>query len=211
VKLKITGIIVALSLAIGLNLIAKPDLDMKLNQLSQTYQGILQTRQIYIDPAELLELMYNGTMSYQIFDVRDDSDFNLFHIIDAKKVTLDQLKDNRFIKTLPDRSVIVLVSNDETKAAQAWKILAIQGVSNIYILAGGINYWLALFDNPELNSNPDPKPKPEGDDRLRHSFQAALGQLHPAANPDYEQTTKRQWEKKIIPLGRTKSKSGGCG
>jgi hypothetical protein len=42
-------------------------------------------------------------------------------------------------------TVLVLVSNDETAATEAWKVVVAESVQNLYILEGGVNNWLALF------------------------------------------------------------------
>ena len=39
----------------------------------------------------------------------------------------------------PENTVFVTMSNDETAAADAWKVLARESVPNIYILEGEIN------------------------------------------------------------------------
>ncbi len=61
--------------------------------------------------------------------------------------TLSELDGPRTLAllTLPENSVIVLMSNNEERATEAWKMLVAQNVVNVYILEGGINHWLDVF------------------------------------------------------------------
>ena len=111
--------------------------------------------------------------------------------------------------TLPENSVIVLMSNDEEVATTAWKMLVAQNVINVYLLEGGINHWLDVFGH-EGHEHCVVEDTESGNKRLRHVFTAALGSNQPGAEPDahlveeLEFTPKVKIEKKR-PLG------GGCG
>lgn len=144
-----------------------------------------------------------------MLDVRSEADYNLFHIQDAQQVNMDELL--AMVPELhlqPANTLFVVMSNDETAATEAWKMLQAEAVPNAYILEGGINNWLATFGTESfLAEHP---PRPAGDDQLKYTFDAALGSRYAVAEPDphlyeLEYEPKVQMELKRAPT------SGGCG
>jgi rhodanese-related sulfurtransferase len=213
IRIKVIGILLATVAGAGLLLVRQPSIEAELAAIEPALNAKLSEREVQIDPGELVDLIYNFNTGLRIIDVRDEAEFNLFHIIDAQHATLDQMRDPAWVKRLPEETVFVLVSNDEKRATQAWKLLSAQGILNLYILAGGINYWLEIYDTDSQARTGlgRPKPDPKGDDTLRHEFAAALGSRHPAADPDPKEFPRREYVKKVKPIGRAPKKSGGCG
>jgi hypothetical protein len=108
----------------------------------------------------------------------------------------------------PANAIFVLMSNDETAATEAWKILQAESVPNVYILEGGVNNWLTLFANNEfLATNPR---VPHADDELAFAFPAALGARQFPAEPDPHKYAFIYEPKVILQLKRAPS-GGGCG
>jgi len=211
-KLKMVGIFLAILAGAGLLVIGQPTLDDRVAKLDSELNRVLEAREVQIDPAELIDLNYNNNIGLKIIDVRDEADFNLFHIIDSEHVTMEQIRDSDWVRELPTDTILVLVSNDEKRASDAWKLLSVQKVVNLYILAGGINFWIQLFDENVGESHiNDPIPLPNGDDKMRHNFSFALGVKHPASDPDPKLTEKREYTSKVKSIGPAPRKSGGCG
>jgi hypothetical protein len=143
-----------------------------------------------------------------MLDVRNEVDYNLFHILDARHIPVDELpgivSDLHFE---PENAVFVVMSNDETTATDAWKMLAAESVPNIYLLEGGVNNWIATFGNDDLTKNFNAG---AGEDQLCYIFDSALGAGYAAAEPDphaqeLTYTSKVKMETKRAPT------SGGCG
>ena len=212
-RTKIVGAIVAVLAAAGLLVMRQPSLDARLADMKTELNAGLAARTVHIDPAELLDLIYNFNTALQVMDVRDEADYNLFHIVDARRVTFDQIEDPDWVKQLPSQTVTVLVSNDENRAVEAWKLLSVQGVNNVYILTGGINFWLDLYGegSEQIVEKIPSQGDLSGTDVLRHRFAFALGSMHPAADPDPKSFPPRKYVKKVKPIGRVAKKSGGCG
>jgi rhodanese-related sulfurtransferase len=168
----------------------------------------LDNREVQISPAELLHTIHDHQINLVMLDVRDESNYNLFHIADSQHLPFDQLEG--VIPRLhlePENTVFVVMGNDETAATQAWKYLIAESVPNVYILGGGINNWLAVFAEEDnriraVDSSPD--------DRLRYEFAAALGGAFPAADPHIS-----EYDLEFIPKIKLEIKrgptSGGCG
>ena len=169
---------------------------------------LVEERAYQIHPGELLDLMHNDKIILFMLDVRSEADYNLFHIVDAVHVPMENLPE-MFPDFLlePNNAVFVLMSNHEDIATEAWKMMVAENVHNVYILEGGINFWFDTFSygikQAELELH-------TGEDDLHHEITTALGDRHPAADPDplsfeFEYTPKVKLEIKKGPSG------GGCG
>jgi rhodanese-related sulfurtransferase len=196
----------AVILGLGLVFFRQPTLQQRLERLEPDILIKLKERRVHIDPAELLDLIYNRNVRLKILDLRDEPEFNLFHITGSERVTPTMLRDPEWVRSLPSRTVIVAVSNGETRASEAWKLLAAQKVLNIYLLEGGINHWLDVYGPARVT------PGSSGNDETRHyRFEAALGGRHPESGPDPEKIPKRKYQAKVKGIGQKAKKKGGCG
>ena len=169
----------------------------------------LANREVQIHPGELLEKLHDPALNVIMLDVRSERDYNLFHILDARHVPLAEIPPIApELQSEPANTLVVVMSNDETAAIKAWKILRAESIPSAYILEGGVNGWLRIFADPEFKAGHDLGR--EGDDQLGYTFSAALGAQYPWAEPDpnayqLEYVPKVQMEIKRAPGG------GGCG
>lgn len=211
-KAKLIGAMVFVLLGAGLLFFKQPTLQARLAGMEPKLDKQLKAREVQLDPAELLDVMNGFSQGLVILDVRSEADYNVFHIIGAQFTTMDQIRDPLWARALPTDSVIVLVSNDEQRATRAWKLLSAQGVPNLYILAGGVNFWLDVYGDPHNEKAATLKYTPgTGDDTLRHSFEFALGSQDIGANPDFAHKPDRKYDKKVKLKGPGGHKAGGCG
>jgi rhodanese-related sulfurtransferase len=208
---------VLVAAAAGLIIIGQPDLERKIAWADEELSDQIASRDYHIDPAELLELMWNNQLRLALLDVRDEGDFNLFHLIDAHRFTFSE-GDLRWSDDLPEETVRVVMSNDERRANEAWKKLRALDVPNVYILSGGINVWLSLckphkrpgeYLKPAHVLREDAGDLPE--DELKYTFPAALGDRYPEARPPAECFSDREYEKKVKVLKPVFVPTGGCG
>lgn len=194
--------------ALAVMFIGQPTTEERWARISADEGPKLVERAVQIHPGELLAAMHDPALRTVILDVRSEADYNLFHIIDARRVTPEMLPDLvAELRMAPNNTVVVLMSNDEVAATQLWQDLMAQSVANVYILEGGINEWLATFaqDDARIVAVTD-----QGADKLDYRFSAALGENFPASDPnphdfELEYTPKIKLE---IPRG---PKSSGCG
>ena len=196
----------------ALALYGQPDLDQKWAFMAPEFEPRLLERQVQIDPAELLHLMNDDYVELIIYDLRDEVDWNLFHLVDSERVPLDALAEQRDrLRALPGNAVVVLVGNDEVVATRGWKRLMALARPNAYILEGGLNHWLNVYGVPEdeAGGHGDASlAKPDG--TMRHPFKLALGDRHAAARPDEHKVPHREYTPKV-KLQQKIAKSGGCG
>ncbi|NOZ00734.1 MAG: YeeE/YedE family protein [Deltaproteobacteria bacterium] len=126
-------------------------------RIAPTAEKAIKDRTVYVHPLEVAEITRNTDLYTVVLDVRDEADFNLFHLRESRRVTQAQLDDPGFVKKLssmPDNTVFFTVSWDETAATEAWKKLKARGLANVYIVEGGINNWHRIFPVPPCLGKP---------------------------------------------------------
>ena len=183
-NIHVFGALALVAAAAGLAWHGQPDAMEKWHFLAPELEPRLVEREVQIHPAEMLELMHDDYIDLRVIDVRDESDWNLFHLWGSQRIALDALEQHRkSFATLPANGVIVFVSNDEIGATEAWKrVMAIASKPNAYILSGGINRWLDEYAEPVAADGDSGHLTP--DDTLRYPLKWAMGSRHPAAMPD---------------------------
>ena len=196
--------------ATGLAMYGQPDLETKWAFLAPEYESRLTHRDIFIDPAELLHLMNDDYVELIIYDVRDEQDWNIFHLVDAERVPLEDLPTQRKrLRNLSALGVVVIVSNDEILATEAWKRLMALAKPNAYILEGGLNHWLNIYgvaDDETGDHGTASLTRPDG--TLRHPFRMALGARHAASRPDEHIAPQREYTTRVKLLKKI-AKAGG--
>lgn len=194
--------------ALGLAIVGTPTTDAAYERDLSDLESAIAARTFHISAPEMLDLMHNNRVSLAILDVRDEADFNLFHLRDARRMT-PLPREAGDLVALPPLTVAVVVSNDEARANETWMRLRALGVDHLYILAGGINGWLDTYRAGHA------LPGGGADETLRHRFDAALGARVPAAVPPAPPAPKEGepllFEPKVKMPKPIPSAGGGCG
>lgn len=230
-KIRIAGAGVLLAAAVAVVFIGSPSLEERyqkltftrtetipqlegqppiVNTLTYTADEMLSNRLVFVSPAEAFKAKYNQSMKPIYLDVRSEADYNLYHIESAINVPLNRIEEiiPLLLTEPPANTVFIVMSNDETAAVQAWKILVASSVPNVYILEGGVNNWIAFFGADDEPLQPNPQ---AGDDQLGYLFPAALGDRYESCSPNPIEYENLEFEAKIkLQLKRDKS-GGGCG
>ncbi|MFN2278462.1 MAG: YeeE/YedE thiosulfate transporter family protein, partial [Candidatus Promineifilaceae bacterium] len=121
--------------AFAVMLIGQPTMLDRWARIADEKDLVLEERQVQIHPGELLEKLHDTQLKVIMLDVRDEVDYNLFHILDSQHVPLEELPDHiAELHLQPENTLFVTMSNDEEKATEAWKILEAESVPNVYIL-----------------------------------------------------------------------------
>ncbi|MCA9937225.1 MAG: YeeE/YedE family protein [Anaerolineales bacterium] len=194
---------------VGLIFMGQPTTADRWAKIAPEKEAVLADRAVQIHPGELLDLLHDTAIKTIMLDVRPEADYNKFHIRDAVHIPLTEIVNQiPAYHFEPANAVFVVMSNDETAATEAWRILIAESVPNVYILEGGVNNWLATFADADFQAAY--ATSGNGDDRLHYTFAAALGDRYPAAAPNPKKFTleyvpKVQLEQKRAPT------SGGCG
>ena len=217
--LRTSAIVAGVLIAAVTLVIGQPSAERKIAWAREGLDQSIRERKIHIDPAELLGLMHNNQVQVVLADVRSQSDYNVFHLLDAQNITLEQV-DSGWAANLPNEAVVIVMSNDEKAANDAWRHLAVQlnpnpqspiaDKSRVYVLAGGVNRWLDVYHN-DLANTPGPETAPTGDDTFRHPFVMALGSRDATARPESKGVLQRQFVTKVRVVKPTRHAGGGCG
>ena len=197
--------------AVATVVIGTPTTDQKWEKIAAVKQAALDNREVQISPAELYTTMFDNNLITVMIDVRSEADYNLYHINGAVNVPLPQVESvvPKLLAQYSPHTVYVVMSNDEAAATTAWKKLAANSVTNVYILEGGVNNWIAFFgkDDPEIV----PVSNPPANDQLRYLFPAVLGSRYKSCYPNPQEYEELEFTAKIkLELKRDKS-GGGCG
>lgn len=224
-KWRIYAAVSMLALAVGVAFIRTPSSEQKyakieLNrtivegevseQVKLSPQEILENGYAQVSPEEMFATMKDDLLIANIIDVRDESQFNIFHIVNARNIPLDQLPNYLpELTSVTDPNLVnFVVSNDDALATQAWKYLVAESVPNVYILDGGINAWITSFGENEPNLVRLDSEKLEEFDFV---FPMALGDRYICSNPSPMLFEELEYEPVIqLQLKRDKS-GGGCG
>ncbi|MBI3150554.1 MAG: YeeE/YedE family protein [Chloroflexi bacterium] len=229
-RLRVAGAVALFAAAVAVLAIGNPSLEERYNKVTftrtetipqlnadpivntyiYTADEMLEKRLAFTSPAEAFKAKYNQSMNPVYLDVRSEADYNLYHIEDAVNVPLERVLEivPVLLSEPPANTVFILMSNDETAAVDAWKLLVGSSVQNVYILEGGVNNWIAFFGKDDKTLRADPN---AGDDQLGYLFPAALGSRYESCSPDPIEYEKLEFEQKIkLQLKRDKS-GGGCG
>ncbi len=199
------GAVAMILAAFGIMFIGQPTIADRWERVAAESEAVLVNREVQIHPAELRDVYFNSQVNLVMLDLREEADYNLFHIDGAKRTSIDELEEIAHeLKTAPQGTVAVLMSNDETQATQGWKTLIALSVPNVYVLEGGLNNFIGLCSEAPF------APLPGGDEVLRWEINAALGGNHSTSTlreqgKDFEYTSKVKIEK-AGPVG-----GGGCG
>ncbi len=229
-KLRIVGAGALFVAAVAVMLIGSPSLEDKYNKVKftrtetipqlnadpiiNTYiyspDQMLEKRLVHITPAEAFKAKYNQIMNPIYLDVRSEAEYNLYHVEDAVNVPLDRIDEivPLLISEPPANSVFIVMGNDETVATKAWKLLVGSGVTNSYILEGGVNNWIAFFGTEDKALQPNPN---AGDDELGYIFPAALGSNYESCSPNPIEYEELEFEAKIVLQIKRDKSGGGCG
>jgi len=208
-KRRFVGAAALVGLALVVLAIGQPTVAERWEKLAPIKEAELAARTVQLQPAEVLHIMHDHKLKLVILDVRDEADFNLFHLADAQHLSqegIDAIISD--LQLAAPNTVFLVTSNDETAATAAWKVLVAQSVPNVYILDGGINEWLRIFASDDPRIQPILGPVP--DDSLAFTFEAALGAAYHCAEPDPDHYDLEYEERLKLELKRGPT-GGGCG
>lgn len=214
-KLIASGVILFLGIIVLFH--GQPSIQDKWQTIATEENKKIEAREIYVHPAEFHAAMNDPLLYNVVLDVRNESDYNMFHLESALHVTKDDLTDGAFIKrlnTMPANTVKMLVSNGEKDATEAYKTLRAQGVINLYVLEGGVNNWLHFYP-PQKQEVFAVRTATSSPEEMKVIFANVYGDSVLSANPeiehgDHHATDEPEYTKKIKI--ETKAKvTGGCG
>ncbi len=164
----------------------------------------------YISTDELADKIVNQDPSFILIDVRDSISFKKNSLPNAINIPLKKLLDEDATAYLDqDQFDVVLFSNTNFYADQAWILCNRLDYKNLRVLKGGINEWFYTIINPPKPTEGMPVTAFE-----QYSFRKAASMYFGVAYPDAVKKTiiKKVAPKKVVPFKKKKKKKpeGGC-
>lgn len=103
----------------------------------------------YMTTDRLAHIIINQDPSFLLIDVRDEKSFESYSLPNAINIPLEKLFDEETEGFLNQNQYdVVLFSNDNFYADQAWILCNRLGYKHMRVLKGGINEWFATVINP---------------------------------------------------------------
>ncbi len=165
----------------------------------------------YITTDVLADRMINQDPSLLLIDTRTREEFEKFSLPNAINVPLVQFFEEGLNPYL-DQNIndVVLFSNDNFTADEAWLIGNRMGYQRLHVLEGGLNAWFETIIEPEY-----PKENMSREAYEQFAFRKAAGKYFGVANDTLEiesEVKKKPAPKKVVtkPKKKKKMPEGGC-
>ncbi len=166
----------------------------------------------HISTDVLADKLINQDPSYLLIDVRNEESYANYTLANAINIPLAKLLDeDSEMYVNQDAYTIILFSNDDFYANQAWILLTRLGYKNLRVLKGGINQWFNTIINPPKPTENMPTTAFE-----LFSFRKAASMYFGVAYPEQvkikKPTVTKVKPKKVIPVKKKKKMpvEGGC-
>ena len=101
---------------------------------------------------DLAKRIISGETELRVFDLRSMSEFEAMHVPTAQHASIENLLRAR----LPENATIVVYSEGDTDAEQAWSALSRRGNRHVFILREGLYQWIARVIEPRLALDASP-------------------------------------------------------
>jgi rhodanese-related sulfurtransferase len=165
----------------------------------------------YINTDELADRMVNQDPSLLLVDTRNTEEFEKYSLPNAINIPLSQIFSEKLNPYL-DQDIydVVLFSNDNFTAEEAWLIGNRMGYQRLYVLDGGLNTWFETIIQPEF-----PKETMSREAYDLYAFRKAAGKYFGVAIDTLEiemEVKKAAAPKKVVtkPKKKKKMPEGGC-
>lgn len=172
----------------------------------ETFLVNIMSAERYVTTDQIADKIIKQDPNLLLIDVRKKEAFDAFSLPNAINIPLaDVLSSDSEAYLNQDAFDVVLYSNDNFYADQAWQLCNRMGYKNIYVLKGGLNEWFNTIINP--------KEPTETDSELafkNYAFRKAAAMYFGVGNNS--STSTKVKPKKVISLTKKKKKvaEGGC-
>ncbi len=191
-----------LVLAAGLLLLPEKNNSKQMNPEELMWDIAQPTR--YITTDEVAKMVIEKDPLLLLVDVRPEKAYEDFSLTGALNVPLDSFAVGyaRDRLSFPKRN-IVLYSNDDLRADQAWVLAKRMGFNNVYVLAGGLNQWIKTIIQPVA-----PPETASSEEFSLYTFRKGASVYFTGAK--LQQETASREPVNIIRKKKTSAVAGGC-
>lgn len=198
-------------LAVGLVLLPKYKKNKGINPKLFVKNAISTER--YISTDVLADKLINQDPTVLLIDTRTEKEFNDYSLPNAINIPLEKLLDEDFESYLDQEAFdVILFSNDNFYADQAWMLGNRLGYKNLYVLKGGLNEWFNTIISPKYPAETEAKEAFE-----LYDFRKAAGMyfgvgITKSSVKSTKSVKKSTPAKKVITVKKKKKRvpEGGC-
>lgn len=160
----------------------------------------------YLSTHQIAKRLIERDPSIFLVDVRTASEFEEYAIPGAFNIPLENILEEEWVDYLSqDGMDVVLYSNGDIYADQAWTLIAQQGAKNLYIMKGGVNQWFATIIQPV--APPETAPSEAFD---LYAFEKAACIYFGGASTNVESTAPVEKKTVVVRKKKKKAAEGGC-
>lgn len=203
---KETGVAVALVLGVIMLFLPATDISKYRFDPAKLSSVILEGED-RIPPETVSEWIIEGRKDYLLIDTRSEAEFNEGNIKTSENIPIKELlKKDKIDELLDEEKSVILYSNGNSHAYEAWIILKNAGV-DAYVMQGGMNYWNRVILNPQK-----PSDEASDDELLVYKSKAAVAGFFGGGSgvqSDGGTTVKKKKKFKKRPK-KKKKKLEGC-
>lgn len=166
----------------------------------------LMSQSRFLSPDLIASRLIDEDPSIFLVDVRDEDQFAAYALPRSVNIPLDQILDVSWQPYFEQGGVdVVLISNDDLFAEQAWVLCTRMGYKNIYVMDGGLNQWFADIMQPEM----PPATAPNEAIDL-YTFRKGAGMYFGGGSDNNIGSDTQGKEVKIIRRAKKAVTAGGC-
>ena len=137
-------------LILGIGLVILPDRDNTDEILPRQILSELRNPSRFISTDKVAEMIIDKDPTLLLVDVRDMYDYLDYSLPGAHSIPLEEVLTYKWVDSLAfENSKIILFSNSDIRADQAWQLMKREGYENIHVMKGGLNKWFETIIQPE--------------------------------------------------------------
>ncbi|MBD0776321.1 rhodanese-like domain-containing protein [Maribacter sp. ANRC-HE7] len=164
----------------------------------------------YVTSDDLAHKIITKDPSILLIDLRDEKEYAEYSLTGALNIPFDAILNADYEAYLNQGQYdIVLFSNDDFKADQAWLILTRMDYENLHVLQGGIKGWYNTILNP-----PEPTENMAKEAFELYDFRKAAAMYFGVGIKQHNQVEQQDMtpKKVVIPIVKKKKRKpeGGC-
>jgi len=192
-------------LLLGVGLVLLPDREHPEEASPRELLSDLRNPSRFISTDKVAEMIIDQDPTLLLVDVRDMYDYLDFSLPGAHTIPFEEVLMYNWIDSLAyDQSMIVLFSNSDIRADQAWILLKRENHKNIHVMKGGLNCWF------ETIIQPSPPPETAADEEIdRYQFRKGASVYFTGGTAAIEAETSAE-PVVVTRKKKTQVVEGGC-
>ncbi|MGC8865372.1 MAG: rhodanese-like domain-containing protein [Bacteroidales bacterium] len=140
---------IVLVLAIILSMLGKPSVQRDADPKDILLLAVKGSQ--YYSTDQVADLLINHDPGLVLVDVRTPAEYEKWHIEEAVNIPVDSLLNPAWMSYLKRQGqTVVFCSNDDALAQMAWLATRRLGVTNTFVMKGGLNEWFNTIVNPPV-------------------------------------------------------------